>query len=257
MLVLISPAKSFDPKAFGLDAPKTPVFSEPNFKKSSEKLIKKLSVFSEKELAELMHISPELAALNANRYQKWVLNPKKENTAHAILAFNGEVYRGLGAKKMNKQELDFAQEHLRILSGLYGVLRPLDLIQAYRLEMGTKLNLHSYKNLYQFWGDKITEFINKELGNSNAVINLASNEYYKSVKESKLKANVITPVFKDYNNGKYKIVAVYAKNARGVMVNYIIKNRITNPELLKSFDGNGYAFDSTQSSEYNWVFLRG
>ncbi len=258
MLVLISPAKSFDPKAFGSESfIITKEVSEPEFVEESSRIIKKLSSFSEEELAELMHISPELAALNAGRYQKWTPKPKREDTAQAILAFNGEVYRGLNAKKMSSDDLDFAQSHLRILSGLYGVLRPLDLMQAYRLEMGTKIQLNTYKNLYQFWGDKITTQLNNDLGEGKYIINLASTEYYKSVSQPKLKAKVITPIFKDYNKGKYKIVAIYAKNARGRMVNYIIKNRITEPELLKSFDGNGYAFEPAQSDESNWVFLRG
>ncbi len=257
MLVLISPAKSFDTKAFTPDGSLAHSFSEPVFKEESARLIKKMSSFSEKKVEELMHISAELAALNVDRYQKWSLEPSREAIAPALLAFNGEVYRGLNAKEMSSDELDFAQNHLRILSGLYGVLRPLDLMQAYRLEMGTKLQLNTYKNLYQFWGDKITKRLNNDLGEGKYIINLASTEYYKSVNQSKLKAEIITPVFKDYNKGKYKIVAIYAKNARGRMANYIIKNRITNPDLLKSFDSNGYAFEPAQSDESNWVFLRG
>ncbi|MCF6353261.1 MAG: peroxide stress protein YaaA [Cyclobacteriaceae bacterium] len=257
MLVLISPAKSFDPKAFGPESPSAHTFTKPIFKEEPARLIKKMGTFSKKKIEELMHISPELAALNVGRYQKWLAEPTKDTTTAALLAFNGEVYRGLNAKELTSEELDFAQAHLRILSGLYGVLRPLDLMQAYRLEMGTKLQLNTYKNLYQFWGDKITKQLNNDLGEGKYVINLASAEYYKSINQAKLKAKVITPVFKDYNKGKYKIVAIYAKNARGRMSNYIIKNRITEPDLLKSFDSNGYAFEPTQSGESNWVFLRG
>lgn len=258
MLILISPAKSFHPDAFGKDSTTNnqPV-SEPRFKEESTRLIKKMRAFSRKKLGALMHISPELAALNADRYQQWSPVPERQNTTQALLAFNGEVYRGINVADMNKADLAFAQNHLRILSGLYGILRPTDLIQPYRLEMGTKLNYYSYKNLYQFWGDKITKLLNEDLGEDAYIINLASTEYYKSVKEQKLKAKVITPIFKDFSNGSYKVLMTYAKNARGAMSNFIIKNRITDPALLKSFDSNGYIFDPTQSDETNWVFTRG
>jgi len=257
MLVLISPAKSFDPKAFGPESPSAHTFTKPIFKEESARLIKKMGTFSKKKIEELMHISPELAALNVDRYQKWLAEPAKGTTTAALLAFNGEVYRGLNAKELTSEELDFAQNHLRILSGLYGVLRPLDLMQAYRLEMGIKLTYYSYKNLYQFWGDKITNRLKQDLGDSKYIINLASNEYYKSVNEAKLKAKVIVPQFKDFSNGQYKMLMTYAKNARGAMSNYIIKNRITNPELLKSFDGNGYVFDPSESDNKTWVYKRG
>ena len=204
-----------------------------------------------------MSISPELAALNVDRYQKWTPEPKREDTKQALLAFNGEVFRGLNAKEMSEEDLQFAQGHLRILSGLYGLLRPLDLIQPYRLEMGTRLKYYSYKNLYDFWGDKITKRINTDLGDSKCVVNLASTEYFKSVKEPKLNKKVITPIFKDFSKGEYRVLMTYAKNARGVMANYIIKNRITEPDLMKSFDANGYAYDPSQSDENNWVFTRG
>lgn len=253
MLLLLSPAKSFD-----FESPAhTLKSSAPDFVEESTRLIKKLSTFSRKKLEALMSISPELAALNVERYEKWTAQPKTEDTKQAILTFSGEAYRGLNAKEMSEQELQFAQNHLRILSGLYGVLRPLDLIQPYRLEMGTKLKYYSYNNLYQFWGDKITKRINEDLGEYNHIVNLASTEYYKAVKETKLKGKVITPVFKDFSNGTYKVLMTYAKNARGTMTNYIIKNEITDPELLKSFDGNGYLYDPSQSNENNWVFVRG
>ncbi len=257
MLILISPAKSFDPKAFGAEssADNHP-FSKPRFQEESTRLIKKMRTFSRKKLGELMSISPELAALNATRYQNWSPTPDKQDTTQVLLAFNGEVYRGLNAKEMNAKELDFAQDHLRILSGLYGVLRPLDLMQAYRLEMGTRLKYYSYKNLYQFWGNKITKRINEDLGDAEVVINLASTEYFKSVKLAKLKAKVITPIFKDFSKDGYKVLMTYAKNARGAMANYIIKNAITDPDLIKSFNRNGYVFDPTQSDESNWVFTR-
>lgn len=253
MLLLISPAKSFD-----FESPsKTQSFSEPGFAEESERLIKKMRSFSAKKLGELMGLSKDLSTLNVDRYQMWTSNPKKEATKQAVLAFNGEVYRGLNAKEMSEEDLQFAQKHLRILSGLHGVLRPLDLIQPYRLEMGTKLKYYSYNNLYQFWGDKITKRLNEDLEEEKTLVNLASTEYYKSVNEKKLKGRIITPIFKDLSNGGYKVLMTYAKNARGVMANYIIKNRIADPELMKSFDVNGYAYDPGQSDESNWVFIRG
>ena len=221
MLLLISPAKSFN---FESPAP-TQHFSEPRFPAESERLIKKMRSFSAKKLGALMSISSDLSTLNVDRYQAWTPNPPKEATKQALLAFNGEVYRGLNANEMSEEDLQFAQDHLRILSGLYGVLRPLDLIQPYRLEMGTKLKYYSYTNLYQFWGDKITKLLNEDLGEQNTIVNLASNEYYKSIQEKQLKGKVITPIFKDFSNGTYKVLMTYAKNARGAMANYIIKTK--------------------------------
>jgi cytoplasmic iron level regulating protein YaaA (DUF328/UPF0246 family) len=253
MLLLISPAKSFDFESVSniVDS------SLPLFPEEASKLIKKMKTFSHKALRELMGISADLAFLNFDRYQKWIPDHAKGISKQALLAYSGEVYRGLNTKEMNEDDLNFAQNHLRILSGLYGVLRPLDLIQAHRLEMGTKLKYYSSNNLYQFWGDKITKRINEDLSNSDYLINLASQEYFKSINKKKLKTKVITPIFKDFSNGDYKILMTYAKNARGQMANYIIKNQITDPELLKTFEGSGYIFDSSSSDEYNWVFLRG
>lgn len=254
MLILISPAKSLD---FETPAP-TNLASETLFNEESTKLVKKMRTFSKKRLGDLMSISKELAQLNVDRFNEWTSTPTKEQTKQALFCFTGEVYRGLNAGEMNDNELDYAQNHLRILSGLYGLLRPMDRIQPYRLEMGTKLKYYSNNNLYQFWGDKITKRINEDLQQDDTVINLASTEYYKSVNEKKLKANVITPTFKDLSkNGDYKIVMMYAKNARGVMANFIIKNRIDEPEALKSFNENGYIYDAESSTENDWVFLRG
>lgn len=253
MLILISPAKSYDFES----RVQTLNSTDPDFKEESARLIKKMATFSPKKLSVLMNISIELAKMNVDRYQKWTSYPKKEDTKQALLAFNGEVYRGLNAKEMNEDDLGFAQNHLRILSGLYGVLRPLDLIQPHRLEMGTKLKYYNYNNLYQFWGDKITNRINEDLGASNLIINLASSEYFKAVNQAQLEAKIITPIFKDLTNGNYKVVMTYAKNARGSMAHYIIKNRITEPELLKQFKGNGYHFDASNSDPNNWVFMRG
>lgn len=253
MLVLISPAKSFDfESASHIVDSSLPLFSE-----ESSKLIKKMKTFSHKALRELMGISSDLAFLNLDRYQKWIPDHTKGISKQALLAYSGEVYRGLNAKDMNEDDLKFAQNHLRILSGLYGALRPLDLIQAHRLEMGTKLKYYSNNNLYQFWGDKITKRINEDLSNYDHLINLASKEYFNSINKKNLNAEVITPIFKDFSNGDYKILMTYTKNARGQMANYIIKNRITDPELLKTFEGSGYLFDPSSSDENNWVFLRG
>ncbi|MFY0626237.1 MAG: peroxide stress protein YaaA [Reichenbachiella sp.] len=253
MLILISPAKSFD---FETSAHSS-LATEPDFVKESTRLIKKMTTFSKKKIGQMMSISPELAALNVDRYKAWTPKPNIEDTKQALLAFNGEVFRGLDAKNLDKEEIQFAQDHLRILSGLYGLLRPMDRIQPYRLEMGTRLKYYSYNNLYQFWGDKITQRINADLKDSEYVINLASTEYFKSVNVSKLKAKVITPIFKDFSNGSYKVLMTYAKNARGVMTNFIIQNRIKDFESIKSFDRNGYVYDAKMSTETEWVFTRG
>lgn len=253
MIILLSPAKSFDFDSNNISVSS----SEPDFVEESTRLVKKMRSFSGKKLGELMSISPELASLNVERYQNWTPTPKEEDTKHAIFAFNGEAYRGLDAASMSEEEINFAQDHLRILSGLHGVLRPLDRIQPYRLEMGTKLKYYSYTNLYQFWGDKITKRLNEDLNGSEYIINVASNEYFKVVNTKKLNAKVITPIFKDFSNGGYKVLMTYAKNARGAMARYIIKNSITDPEGIKGFNENGYAFDPAQSDESNYVFLRG
>ncbi|MEZ4990417.1 MAG: peroxide stress protein YaaA [Saprospiraceae bacterium] len=253
MLILISPAKTLD-----FESPvTTKMTSEPYFTAEPDRLSKKMRSFSRKKLGELMNISPELAALNVERFQQWTPEPETEDTRQAVLAFSGEVFRGLKADEMSEADLAYAQDHLRILSGLYGLLRPLDRIQPYRLEMGTRLKYYNYKNLYEFWGDKITDRIKEELDESKVIVNLASNEYFKSVRTDQLKARIITPVFKDFSNGEYKILMTYAKNARGAMANFIIKHRITDPEHLKGFDGNGYVFDADQSDENNLVFIRG
>ena len=253
MIIVISPAKSVD---FDTPSP-TGIYSQPEFVPEATKLIKKLNTLSGKKLGELMNISKDLVSLNQNRYQNWTPTPVYSQTKQAMLAFNGEVFRGLDATQMNDEDFEFAQQHLRILSGLYGVLRPLDLIQPYRLEMGTKLKHYSANNLYQFWGDKITKRLNADLGKNEVLVNLASTEYFKSIQLPKLKARVITPIFKDFSNGQYKVLMTYAKNARGTMTNFIIKNRLTNPDDIKAFDSNGYAYSAQQSSESEWVFLRG
>ncbi|MBN2521371.1 MAG: peroxide stress protein YaaA, partial [Bacteroidales bacterium] len=181
-----------------------------------------------------------------------------ENSKEAILAFNGEVFQKLKAKTFSKAEFEFAQKNLFILSGLYGILRPLDLIEPYRLEMGTNLPVKNFENLYKFWNNKITDSINKKLEerNKNIIINLASHEYFKAVNEKRLKAEIIAPVFKEFKNGEYKTIFIYVKQARGMMCNFIIKNRIENPEELKFFDKDGYHFDANLSTYKKWVFTR-
>jgi hypothetical protein len=253
MLILLSPAKTLDFESPAI----TDMVSEPDFAAESEILIKKLSTFSAGALAELMDISPALAELNFERYQSLDRHRADVLSKQAILTYIGEAFRGLNAASMNDDDFEFAQSHLRILSGMYGMLRPLDLIQPHRLEMATKLRIEKFTNLYQFWGDKITAKLNEDLASNDFVVNLASDEYFKSVNLNKLKSKVITPIFKDFNKGSYKVVIMYAKNARGAMTNYIIKNQISNPEDIKSFDLNGYRFRQEISEGGNWVWTRG
>jgi cytoplasmic iron level regulating protein YaaA (DUF328/UPF0246 family) len=252
MLILISPAKSLSFEKQDI----TDVKTKPVFQSDASKLIKTLKGFSVKEIQDLMGISYDLAKLNFDRHKNWKFRVNKDQTKQALLAFTGEVFRGLQADKMKEEDLHYAQDHLRILSGLYGVLRPLDAIQAYRLEMGIKLKHEEFKNLYQFWNDKITNKVNSALDGSKIIVNLASNEYYKSIKPNKLKANIITPVFKDYKNGVLKVITVYAKNSRGQMARFIIKNRIEDAEEIKAFDVNRYQYDENSSDENTWVFVR-
>jgi cytoplasmic iron level regulating protein YaaA (DUF328/UPF0246 family) len=206
----------------------------------------------------LMHVSGNIADLNQQRFKKWKTPFNPENARQAIFAFKGDVYIGLDAYSMTAQNVDFAQDHLRILSGLYGLLRPLDLMQAYRLEMGTRIDTDMGNNLYQFWDGRITKSLNQELkqSDSKTLINLASNEYFKSIKAKLLKADVITPVFKDYNKGSYQVIGFFAKKARGLMARYLIDNEIDNPADLKDFSAEGYAFNKTMSNSHEWVFTR-
>jgi hypothetical protein len=252
MLILISPAKLLD---FKTQVP-TDKMSNPLFVKQANQLIEKLRTYTPEEIQDMMHISPELAQLNYLRFKSWKNTPKPEQTKQAIFAFSGELFRGIQAIKMTDEDIDFAQNHLRILSGLYGILRPLDRIQPYRLEMGIKLEFKAHKNLYSYWGNTITDEINKKNKASDYIINLASNEYFKSIKKQKLNGTVITPVFKDFNKGKLKVVTVYAKNARGQMARYIIRNRISHPDEIKLFDVNGYEFNPNTSTDTTWEFIR-
>lgn len=254
MLAIISPAKTLD-----FD---TPPFVErhsmPDFLKQSKELIGQLRHLSEDQVGALMSISPKLAALNAQRYQDWKSPFTADNAKQALMAFRGDVYTGFTLEKYAADDFDYAQDHLRILSGLYGLLRPLDLIQAYRLEMGTKFKNKRGKDLYGFWGSIITEALNEAVAASGneVLVNLASNEYFGAVDQQLLKARVVTPVFKDLRNGGYKIVSFFAKKARGVMSDYLILNRVEEPEGLKKFEGMGYRFNQKLSEGDTWVFTR-
>jgi len=254
MLIIISPAKSLDFE----NNSNTEQFSEAPFLKESQTLIKQLRKLSTSEIADFMSISPKLAQLNFERFINWQLPFDLDNAKQALLAFKGDVYTGLDAYTLSEKELQTAQNDLRILSGLYGVLRPLDLIQAYRLEMGKKLQTSKGNSLYEFWGDKITKEINKTLldKDDKYLINLASNEYFKSIDKKKIKAEIITPVFKDLKNDQYKVISFFAKKARGLMTRFIIQNQITDPEHLKAFDCDGYVYNHHLSNSKELVFTR-
>lgn len=252
MKIVISPAKSLD---FTSNLP-TKNYTNAPFLSQAEKINKVLKKKSPKQLSKLMSISEKLGELNWQRNQDWVLPFTPENSRQAVYAFKGTVYEGLDAYSIPMDKLDQLQNKLRILSGQYGILKPLDLMQAYRLEMGTKLKINRKDNLYQFWGESITQTLNNELKENEVFVNLASNEYFKAVKPKLLKVPVITPVFKDYKNGNLKMISFYAKKARGLMVRYIIDNNIENVEDLKGFDYDNYAFDSNLSSNNQLIFTR-
>lgn len=254
MLLLVSPAKDLDFEPLTLQLPLT----QPDMLAQSQQLADICKTLTPADLSSLMHISDKLAGLNAARFAQWQLPFTEQNAKAALFAFNGDVYQGLDAISLSSADIQYAQQHLRILSGLYGVLRPLDLMQPYRLEMGTKLANDNGKDLYAFWQSSITERLNQQLAELSAdvVVNLASQEYFKAVKVKQLNARIITPVFKDFKNGQYKIISFFAKKARGLMARYIIQQRITTPEQLKAFDLAGYQYSSEQSSANEMVFLR-
>jgi cytoplasmic iron level regulating protein YaaA (DUF328/UPF0246 family) len=254
MKVIISPAKSIDTSnLIGL-----PELSVASFIKESNQLIGKLKKMSVKKLETMMHISKDLAELNHQRFNNWTEPLELSgDVAPSILAFNGEVYKGFDARSLTMEELAIAQNKIRILCGLYGILKPFDLLYPYRLEMGTKWEITpKQKNLYQFWGSKLSVFLNQEMEKDEVLVNLASTEYAKAIDRKTLKARVITPVFKEFKNGEYKIVMMYAKHARGAMARYIVKHNIEDPDQLKLYDVDGYQFDVNQSSENEWVFIR-
>lgn len=252
MKIIISPAKSLD---FESKVP-TSLHSQPQFLEQSEKLHKKLKTLSRKKLSEFMGISDDLAALNYERNQNWQIPFTTENAKQAIFAFTGEVFRGIDVNTLATEKLPVLQDRLRILSGLYGLLKPLDLMQPYRLEMGKKLKVGSTENLYKFWGNTIAEALNEELADDELFVNLASSEYFKAVNQKVLKVPMITPVFKDFKNGQYKTIMTFAKKARGLMVRYIIDNNITTIEGLKGFNIENYGFSQKMSTETELVFTR-
>ncbi|MDH3353910.1 MAG: peroxide stress protein YaaA [Chromatiales bacterium] len=252
MLIVISPAKTLD-----FTTPvQTSRFTQPEMLDESQLLIDRANQLSALDIAELMKVSMKIAELNFERFKTWRRPFTPDNAKQALLAFKGDVYTGLNATDFSKKELDFAQGHLRILSGLYGLLRPLDLMQPYRLEMGRSLSNPRGKNLYQFWGEEITNTINKVLKKEKVLINLASNEYFKSVKPDKLAGRLITPHFKERKNDTLKVIGVHAKKARGMMSRFIIKNCLTDVEDLKSFTDMGYHYNPKLSNESDWVFTR-
>lgn len=254
MIIVLSPAKSLDFTTPSIVAQHT----QPAFLESAQLLIDQLRKLSPVAIGKLMGISDQLAVLNATRYADWSLPFSAGSAKQALLAFNGDVYEGLDAATLAPADFKFAQTHLRILSGLYGLLRPLDLIQPYRLEMGTRLVNPRGKDLYAFWGERIADALNELLleTKSGALINLASEEYFKSVKPKMLTVPVIQPVFEDWSAGKFKVVSFYAKRARGLMARFAIRQRLTEPEDLKKFSGEGYAHDPGVSDQMHWVFRR-
>jgi len=251
MLVVISPAKKLDYSS-SIEAP---LLSQPALLDHAEELSIGLKALAPQDVSSLMHLSDKLGALNYERFQEWQTPFNADNARAAVLAFKGDVYQGLDADSMSAEDLHWAQDHLRILSGLYGVLRPLDLMQAYRLEMGTKFASQRGKDLYQFWGDIITAELNRV--ESSVLVNLASNEYFKSVHKKDISARIVTPVFMDKKDHKYKIISFYAKKARGLMSRYIIQNRITEIEQINQFDSDGYVYNAALSELDAPVFLRG
>lgn len=253
MLMVISPAKTLD-----YESPlATETYTQPDFLDDACELIDQLKELEPHEVSNLMSISDKLGQLNAERFRTWHTPFTPENARQAALAFKGDVYTGMDAESFSEDDFAFAQSHLRMLSGLYGLLRPLDLMQPYRLEMGTKFENKRGKDLYAFWGSIITDELNRLLANDDGVlVNLASNEYFKSVRKKALDARIVTPQFKDWKNGQYKMISFYAKKARGLMCRFAIQNRITQADDLKGFNLDGYYFSDEQSSGDNWVFLR-
>ncbi|MCL7754702.1 peroxide stress protein YaaA [Polaribacter sp. Z022] len=252
MKIIISPAKSLDFESKVV----TSLHTQPRFLEQSEKLNKKLKTISKKKLSELMKISDDLARLNYDRNQEWETPFTSENAKQAIYAFTGEVFRGIDVNSLEEEKLPLLQNNLRILSGLYGLLKPLDLIQPYRLEMGTRLKVGRRENLYKFWDDTLAKSLNEELNDDELLINLASSEYFKAVPKKVLKVPMITPVFKDFKNGQYKTIMTFAKKARGLMVRYIIDNNVKTIEELKDFDVDKYRFSEEMSTETELVFTR-
>lgn len=253
LVTIISPAKKLDysPNQNKLNS------SVPSLLDHSNELIKDLKVLTPQDVSSLMGLSDKLGALNFERFQEWKTPFTVYNSKQALLAFKGDVYQGLDPASLSKEDLAWAQDNLRILSGLYGILKPLDLMQAYRLEMGTKLKTARGKDLYEFWGSSITDEVNKSFKSSDGILlNLASNEYFRSINPAKINARIITPAFMDYKNDKYKIISFFAKKARGLMTRFVIKNRINAANQIKDFSEAGYKFNEAMSTEEKPVFCR-
>jgi cytoplasmic iron level regulating protein YaaA (DUF328/UPF0246 family) len=256
VLSILSPAKTLDYET----APTTKKSTQPLFIDQAASLVKSARNMDPEDIQGLMGVSEKIATLNHERFMNWEPDFSLKNAKQSVLAFKGDVYTGLQAETLSADELAFAQKHLRILSGLYGLLRPLDLMQPYRLEMGRKFGVNGAKTLYEFWGAKLTDQLNADFesqsSKKNVLINLASNEYFNSIQTKGLDAEIITPVFKDWSNGKYRIVSFFAKKARGQMAAHIIKNRLKSPAKLKDFAVDGYRFDPEESTDNKLVFKR-
>jgi cytoplasmic iron level regulating protein YaaA (DUF328/UPF0246 family) len=252
MLVVISPAKKLNENC---DKNLISKYTVPPYLENSKKIVSTLKTYSVSKLSKLMNISDKISSLNYERYIKWSLPFSRDNAHPALLLFQGDVYKGIEAESFEEEDFLFAQKSLRILSGLYGILKPFDLIQPYRLEMGTQLKIGKYNDLYDFWGDNITNAINKD-NNNDYLINLASVEYFKSINQKNLKSKLINISFKEKRDGNYKIIGIYAKKARGLMSRYIVKNKITDPKQIKKFREDNYTYNKTLSSDSEWVFTR-
>lgn len=252
MKIVISPAKLLD------STKQVPIqdYTQPFFQKEMVEINSVIKELIPRELSELMHISDKLADLNWQRNQQFSPPFSLDNARQAIYTFNGDVYEGLDIYSFTNEQVSYLQKHLRILSGLYGILKPLDLIQPYRLEMGTKISIGKSQNLYDFWQEKITDYLNSELSDNELFINLASNEYFDVINTKKLKTNILTPIFKDWKGDKLKTIVFYAKRARGLMVQYIVKNNVQTIEEMKGFDYEGYTFDERLSKKNELVFVR-
>ena len=250
MLAIISPSKTQDFSECNIDS-----YTQTRQIDNSDQLIGILKNKSKSQISKLMSLSEKLSALNFDRFQKFKLPFTLDNAKQAILAFKGDVYNGINAPELSSEDLEFAQGKVRMLSGLYGVVRPLDLIQPYRLEMGTKLSNAKGGDLYDYWGSEISSVLNDD--EPDLIINLASNEYFKAIDKKTLNANILDIVFKEKKGDSYKVIGIYAKRARGLMVNYIIRNRLESPEALKDFSDEGYHFDKELSTDSSWVYLRG
>ena len=249
MLAIISPSKTQDFSLCDINS-----FTQTRQLDHTQELVKILKNKTQRQISKLMSLSEKLSKLNFDRFQTFKTPFSLDNAKQALLAFKGDVYNGINASSLSAKDLDFAQKNVRMLSGLYGVLRPLDLIQPYRLEMGTKLGNAQGKNLYDYWGSGISEVLNED--EEKLIVNLASNEYFKAIDKNILKAQILDIVFKEKKNDTYKVIGIYAKRARGLMINYIIRNRLTDAEDLKDFSDEGYLYNQELSSDSKWVYVR-